>query len=163
MPEILRAATLNIRGELSQATTSMPRSARKRASTPVPHPISRIRSPARKLFLSSFQTESRCSRPITDDVNVESYCSAMLSKADEYAGFWFKDTCAGVTLPPQLRKRTNQRANLPLYSANRQSLQLQCPTFVSYARVQPRSVAVGRQIRRIGGSGALGYAHPCLN
>src|SRR6266851_5583908 len=149
--------------ELSQATTSMPCSARKRASTPVPHPISRIRSPGRKLLLSSSQTGSRWTRPMVDEVNVASYCSAMVSNGDEYAGVWASDFMAGVKPPPRQRRPANQYADLPPYSAIPQSLRIQRQTFSVCARVQLRSEGVDQRARKSGASGGPECANPCPN
>src|SRR3981081_843783 len=84
----------------------------------------------------------------------------MLSNGDEYAGSWVKDIRAVVTPPPRQRKRANQYASLPLYSANLRSLRLRCPTFFACARVQPRSAAADRRNRKSGVSAALGCEPP---
>src|SRR3981081_1129868 len=99
-------------------------------------------------------------RPIADDVNVASYCSAMLSNGDEIAGFSVKDIRAVVTPPPRQRKRATQYASQPPCSATQRALTLRYPSFFACARVQPRSAAIDRQSRKSVASGALECVHP---
>ena len=59
-----RRATCTMAGEASVAYTATPRAAKCAASSPVPQPISRIRSPGWKSGSISRQTRSRWARPI---------------------------------------------------------------------------------------------------
>ena len=73
-------ATCTMAGETSVAYTCTPRAEKCAASSPVPQPISRIRSPAWKSLSMSRQTRLRWARPMGVVVHCASYVSAMRSK-----------------------------------------------------------------------------------
>src|SRR5258708_4445712 len=99
---------------------------------------------------------------MVDEVNVASYCSAMVSNGDEYP-VWTSDFMAGVKPPPRRRRPANQYANLPPYFVIPQSPRIQRQTFSVCARVQPRSEVVDQRARKSGASGGPECAHPCPN
>src|SRR5580692_1442309 len=69
-----------MRGEISQATTCIPRAARWIASMPVPQFNSRTRWPGWKTRSRSLHTESRRVWPIRVPLKLRSYWTAALSQ-----------------------------------------------------------------------------------
>src|ERR1700693_1869849 len=87
----------------------------------------------------------------------------MASKGDEQADDCAKEVIAAVRPPPRQRKRANQSAGPPPYSAIARSPWLLRPIFSACAPVQLRFAEADRRGRKSGANAGLGCAPPDRN